>query len=266
MKKLIFILLCFSILTFGSSARIIEVAPAGAWGVLGISGGGAVAGGCSTTIADAFGADTITSGVWVVNAGTWQVTGGVMQQDDDDNAGMISYENEETCTVDQWLQYEVAQYPSTSYMGGAFRFDGNTSNVSYAFRFTDGDNKWEMRDCINATCNTTGVSADGLTSPIATDTIGAAVFGTTTSTVMLIWHNPSSTSAWDSTVGAGSNWGNCDYSFYGSAALAQSCDVSDHSIGVPGNGWADVGKYTGLYSGGFANAHMQWDNFSAGEK
>ena len=45
MKKLIFILLCFSILTFGSSARIIEVAPAGAWGVLGISGGGAVAAG-----------------------------------------------------------------------------------------------------------------------------------------------------------------------------------------------------------------------------
>ena len=43
MKKLLFILLCFSILTFGSSARIIEVAPAGAWGVLGISGGGAVA-------------------------------------------------------------------------------------------------------------------------------------------------------------------------------------------------------------------------------
>ena len=41
MKKLIFILLCFSLLTFGSSARIIEVAPAGAWG-LGIiaSGGG----------------------------------------------------------------------------------------------------------------------------------------------------------------------------------------------------------------------------------
>ena len=41
MKKLIFILLCFCLLTFGSSARIIEVAPAGAWGVLGISGGGA---------------------------------------------------------------------------------------------------------------------------------------------------------------------------------------------------------------------------------
>jgi len=45
MKKLIFILLCFCLLTFGSSARIIEVAPAGAWGVLGISGGGAVAAG-----------------------------------------------------------------------------------------------------------------------------------------------------------------------------------------------------------------------------
>ena len=40
MKKLIFILLCFSLLTFGSSARIIEVAPAGAWGSIGISGGG----------------------------------------------------------------------------------------------------------------------------------------------------------------------------------------------------------------------------------
>ena len=45
MKKLIFILLCFCLMTFGSSARIIEVAPAGAWGVLGISGGGAVAAG-----------------------------------------------------------------------------------------------------------------------------------------------------------------------------------------------------------------------------
>ena len=45
MKKLIFILLCFCLMTFGSSAKIIEVAPAGAWGVLGISGGGAVAAG-----------------------------------------------------------------------------------------------------------------------------------------------------------------------------------------------------------------------------
>ena len=51
MKKLLFILLCFSLLTFGSSARIIEVAPAGAWGVLGISGGGgAVAGGAFEVI------------------------------------------------------------------------------------------------------------------------------------------------------------------------------------------------------------------------
>ena len=42
MKRLIFVLLCFSILTLGSSAKIIEVAPAGAWGVIGISGGGSV--------------------------------------------------------------------------------------------------------------------------------------------------------------------------------------------------------------------------------
>ena len=40
MKKLIFILLCFCLMTFGSSAKIIEVAPAGAWGVLAMSGGG----------------------------------------------------------------------------------------------------------------------------------------------------------------------------------------------------------------------------------
>jgi len=45
MKKLLFCLLCFCLMTFGSSAKIIEVAPAGAWGVLGISGGGAVAAG-----------------------------------------------------------------------------------------------------------------------------------------------------------------------------------------------------------------------------
>ena len=44
MKRLIFVLLCFSILTLGSSAKIIEVAPAGAWGVLAMSGsGGSVA-------------------------------------------------------------------------------------------------------------------------------------------------------------------------------------------------------------------------------
>ena len=41
MKKLIFILLCFSLMTFGSSAKIIEVAPAGAWGIGLIGGGGA---------------------------------------------------------------------------------------------------------------------------------------------------------------------------------------------------------------------------------
>ena len=49
MKKLIFILLCFSLMALGPSARIIEVAPAGAWGVLGISGGGAVVGGEETS-------------------------------------------------------------------------------------------------------------------------------------------------------------------------------------------------------------------------
>ena len=49
MKKLIFILLCFCLTTFGSSARIIEVTPAGAWGVLGISGGGeTVVAGCDS--------------------------------------------------------------------------------------------------------------------------------------------------------------------------------------------------------------------------
>ena len=51
MKKLIFILLCFCLMTFGSSAKIIEVAPAGAWGVLGISGGGAVVGGGDVSLA-----------------------------------------------------------------------------------------------------------------------------------------------------------------------------------------------------------------------
>ena len=40
MKKLIFILLCFSLMTFGSSAKIIEVAPAGAWGTMIIGGSG----------------------------------------------------------------------------------------------------------------------------------------------------------------------------------------------------------------------------------
>jgi len=43
MKKLLFCLLCFSLLTFGSSAKIIEVAPAGAWGTMIISGSGGAA-------------------------------------------------------------------------------------------------------------------------------------------------------------------------------------------------------------------------------
>ena len=44
MKKLIFCLLCFCLMTFGSSAKIIEVAPAGAWGIgiIGSGGGGDV--------------------------------------------------------------------------------------------------------------------------------------------------------------------------------------------------------------------------------
>ena len=55
MKKLIFILLCFSLLTFGSSAKIIEVAPAGAWGLLGIcgGGGGGAPAACDTTVLSA---------------------------------------------------------------------------------------------------------------------------------------------------------------------------------------------------------------------
>jgi len=40
MKKLIFVLLCFCLMTLGSSAKIIEVAPAGAWGIGLIGGGG----------------------------------------------------------------------------------------------------------------------------------------------------------------------------------------------------------------------------------
>ena len=43
MKKLLFCLLCFSLLTFGSSAKIIEVAPAGAWGTMIIGGSGVAA-------------------------------------------------------------------------------------------------------------------------------------------------------------------------------------------------------------------------------
>ena len=64
MKKLLFCLLCFCLMTFGSSAKIIEVAPAGAWGTMiigGGSGGEAPAGGTDFT------ADANCQGAWFMN-------------------------------------------------------------------------------------------------------------------------------------------------------------------------------------------------------
>ena len=81
MKKLIFILLCFSLLTFGSSAKIIEVAPAGAWGVLGISGGGAVAEepACAFDLCETFDATGYDN---TGGAPNWTETQGAPNEDD----------------------------------------------------------------------------------------------------------------------------------------------------------------------------------------
>ena len=71
MKKLIFILLCFCLMTFGSSAKIIEIAPAGAWGIIGISGGGAVVEAGAGPWTDDFNRDNETplGGDWTTFAG-----------------------------------------------------------------------------------------------------------------------------------------------------------------------------------------------------
>ena len=78
MKKLIFVLLCFSILTLGSSAKIIGVVPAGAWGIGLIgAGGGAVEEGTVLEFEELFDFGTVGTPVAVESdpGGMWDVTG-----------------------------------------------------------------------------------------------------------------------------------------------------------------------------------------------
>ena len=112
MKKLIFILLCFSLLTFGSSARIIEVAPAGAWGIIGISGGGAVA----------------EAGGDVALAGTLQTVDAAAA---DGSSAITIDANAEVCVVASAYYYASADWTQDPFVsiGGAL---GGSNNITEA--------------------------------------------------------------------------------------------------------------------------------------
>ena len=71
MKRLLLCIACLFALTFVSSkVAIIEVAPAGAWGVLGISGGGGGGGGAATGAYDPNTLIAAGSDVWDTDENT----------------------------------------------------------------------------------------------------------------------------------------------------------------------------------------------------
>ena len=121
MKKLIFILLCFCLMTFGSSARIIEVAPAGAWGVLGISGGSEPPAGA--VISDDFSGDLSN---WTQGVGTSvSIIGEELAFRDSASSGCIIH-NTSLGTGNKWIRYRVPDQVNNGLLAIGSDASGNT--------------------------------------------------------------------------------------------------------------------------------------------
>ena len=161
MKKLIFILICFSLLTFGSSARIIEVAPAGAWGI-GLIGGGApppAGGGQAFTDAFAYSDGELAS----VSGGNWTKLDGTnaslaSNQVTLEDVCFYEYTGQALDTDDGYACVRWVDDPSNSAYGGIrFRSDGGVVNKAYVVRWESNAEVFAWRYCTaSSSCTTFG--------------------------------------------------------------------------------------------------------------
>ena len=254
MKKLI-ILLCFCLMTFGSSARIIEVAPAGAWGVLGISGGGAVAGGGADYTeerTDTF-SDTNTPPTgWTESSGSWTEDSTEMYRDAYASNNYIRFSTAIT-SADHYVCIKINDVRGSSANPGvAFRMTTNTADEYYIIRADNNANELHFRNCdaAPAACNTfyTVTSFGDLTDG---QTICGAVEGTTTSTVFYFWEDPAAIPP----TKALADYKICRIEFDG------TCTDWDAAPNVYG----DAGTYVGVADmNGSVDHFCDFDDFSAG--
>ena len=188
MKKLIFILLCFSLLTFGSSARIIEVAPAGAWGIIGISGGSAVVA-ASWEIDNDFSGTYATD--WTTVSGSFSYSSGELLFP---NTGTIIYNTDFTNAFQQYAKVKVVD-ASEDYMDFYFRvIYANETAYKLLIRVSTNTVSWFDGD--------TWGTQQLVEGPVAFTTntyVGAEIYGTGTDTEARVW-------AWASDPGARANW------------------------------------------------------------
>lgn len=208
-------------------------------------------GGCSTSIADDFSGDesnwTEVDGAPVVQSGIYDFGDGTGLK------GVSLYTNEETCSLNQWVLFEIDAVESVDYVysGAYLRGEVANTNYQYAVRVDSAAvDEIEWRYCAggstHSTC-TTIVAATMDTAFAAGQWFGAAVTGTGNDTIMYVWeHGTSDPGAWDGTIGAGSNWGSPNHTFTDNPANP-----------------ADTGTYIGLYTG-HATYWTEFDNFEGG--
>ena len=266
MKKLLLYLLCFCLLTFGSSAKIIEVAPAGAWGVLGISGGGgggAPPAGGQDYIVDFTEYDASDDHVDGGSGRQWnELTGSGTAVDvaSDNLDGVTSpftliFESP-TDTITQYGAHLVGA--STQYNGLYFRSTNNAAERAYALRFNAAASiMW--RSCTGHSCDVDIGACDPGFELFAGDSFGFRVTGTSTATVleMYFWDDEAPPPVTDGDVdtawAAGNRDGYC-------TVCASGCDTT---WTAPTDKYADTGKYGGFYNGG--SQLMIFDNFALGD-
>ena len=290
MKKLIFILLCFCLMTFGSSARIIEVAPAGAWGIGLIgSGGGAVAGGPSyQDFADDF--STQADGA-LEDDTDWARIEGSVSFTVDDASNNLDAASDENLTVWQTQTDTLFQYVAIDFVGAPAQYFGlyarSTNDLvgsvnGYTIRWNDY-NVTALRSCDGTSCSDIRAISNSPTGDADDpyDSYGFTVEGTGTSTIWRLYF-------WDEQVTpALASWGTCLVGIVvctgtdtphtgctgagaGTTAVTGctneevACDDSEAGCtsGVP-TGYADTGKYVGIYKGGPGAG--TFDNWTGGD-
>ena len=242
MKRILLCIVCLFALTFVSSrAAIIEVAPAGAWGVLGINGGGVVAGATGQTIVDDFTSYGSAEAHLIAN---WQELSGagathintstdVMYTDAAESFSII-YDGQATDTITQYGAVRFAG--DVTFTGLYFRSDGNASNRAYALR-VDGADDIQWRDCLGHSCQDVDqpTAGDGTCNPtvsVGTGTsIGFRVTGIGTNTVLEVW-------AWSGDPPAVTD-GDVD-----TAWSSPDCTLTGNPDAA-----ANDGTYVGLYNG-----------------
>ena len=189
-------------MTFGSSARIIEVAPAGAWGVLGISGGGVVAEAPSWEIDE----DFVSIADWTIIAGSWGPTSEQLDPDNSADGSEVIYSSGQTFTNDfqQYAKFEFKDKGSGQvYL--LLRLESDGSGYAMQFNTSTDTVTWVAWD--NWGYQAEIQSAQSLT---IDNFIGAEVYSTegvgNSSTEIRVW-------TWNTDPGARANWGAVDVTF-----------------------------------------------------